>query len=389
MSTFFTQLPSVEKFEALAEAASFHPVPDDWLIVCADVIDSTRAIAQGRYKEVNLLGAAVITAVLNLDRSLELPFFFAGDGSCVLVPPELAAPAARVLPGLRRIARDRFELPLRADLFSVARLRAAGADTRVARFCYTANYHQAMFAGDGLAEAERLLKAAPATEPPADSPEPDLAGLECRWQGIASPRGEIISLLVQAQGETAEVRAGRYRETLAAIERICGTGHAARPTNEKNLRLNVSLGGLEAEAIIHHGHLGALIRKLITIKMAMETRLAGWFRRKRSRALGVDWGRYFDEVVLHTDYRKFDNMLRMVLSCTPDERQALRDWLDAGQAENRLSYGLHVSSQALLTCVVLDRADRHFHFVDGAGGGYAAAATEMKSRTVIQSNSDK
>jgi hypothetical protein len=84
--------------------------------------------------------------------------------------------------------------------------------------------------------------------------------------------------------------------------------------------------------------------------------------------------------MLHTDYRKFDNMLRMVLSCTPSERQALRDWLDAGQADERLNYGLHVSSQALLTCVVLDRADRHFHFLDGAGGGYAAAATEMKSR---------
>jgi len=380
MPTFFTQLPAVERFEALAEASSFHPVPDDWLIVCADVIDSTRAIAQGRYKEVNLLGAAVITAVLNLDRSLELPFFFAGDGSCVLVPPQLAAPAARVLPGLRRIARDRFDLPLRADLFPVADLRAAGADTRVARFCYTATYHQAMFAGDGLAEAERLLKAAPESEPPDDSPEPDLVGLECRWQGIASPRGEIVSLLVQALGATAEVRAARYQEILAAIERISGTNHAARPANNDDLHLNVSLSGLEAEAIIQHGHRRDLIRKLITIKMAMETRLAGWFRRKRSRAFGVDWGRYFDEVVLHTDYRKFDNMLRMVLSCAPRERVALRDWLDASQADGRLSYGLHVSSQALLTCVVLDRADRHFHFVDGAGGGYAAAAAEMKSR---------
>ena len=380
MTSFFTQLPPVERFEDLADPASFHPAPGEWSIVCADVIDSTRAIAQGRYKEVNLLGAAVITAVLNLERSLEMPFFFAGDGSCVLVPPELAASAARVLPGLRRIALDRFDLQMRADLFSVDALRAAGADTRVARFRYTGTYHQAMFSGDGLAEAERRLKAAPASVPPLDSPEPDLAGLECRWQGIASPRGEIVSLLVQARGETAGVRADRYRETLATINQLCGAIETARPTSHDNLNLNLSLRGLDGESRLHHGHLSAWRRKLVTAKMVAETTLGGWFMKGRKKALGVDWGRYFEEVVLHTDYRKFDNMLRMVLSCTPAQRQALREWLDAGQATGRLNYGLHVASQALLTCVVLNRAERHFHFVDGADGGYAAAAKEMKAR---------
>ena len=278
---------------------------------------------------------------------------------------------------------DRFNLQLRADLFSIRELRAAGADTRVARFCYTGTYHQAMFAGEGLAEAERRLKTAPASEPPADSPEPDLTGLECRWQGVPSPRGEIVSLLVQARGDTPDLRARRYEEILATIEFHCGTGANARPTGEDTLHLNLSLRGLEAESRIHHGHLHRWLRRLVTLKMVAETTLAGWFRRHRKKALGVDWGRYFDEVVLHTDYRKFDNLLRMVISCTPTQRQALRDSLDTAHAAGHLFYGLHVASQALLTCVVLDRVQRHFHFVDGADGGYAAAAQEMKQQIKI------
>ncbi len=379
MSTFFTRLPAVDQFEALAEASSFHPVPGEWAIVCGDVIDSTRAIAEGRYKEVNLLGAALITAILNLDRSLDLPFFFAGDGSCVLVPPELAARAARVLPGLRRIAQERFDLPLRADVFPVAALRREGFDTRVARFRYTGTYFQAMFAGEGLTEAERRLKAA-APDIPADAPEPDLAGLECRWRGVPSPRGEVVSLLLQAIRLTPEERAACYRDALDFIRQTCGEGDSVRPTITTNLRLNLSRSGLDAEARARHGKAPGWWRKLITARMVCETALGGWFMKRRRRALGTDWGRYFDDVIRHTDYRKFDNLLRMVIGCTPAQRAALVEWLDAGRAHGRLRYGLHVASQALLTCVVLDRADRHFHFVDGADGGYAAAAKQMKSR---------
>ena len=33
-----------------------------------------------------------------------------------------------------------------------------------------------------------------------------------------------------------------------------------------------------------------------------------------------------------------------------------------------------------MTCLVFDRNGHHLHFVDGADGGYALAATEFKAR---------
>jgi hypothetical protein len=43
-------------------------------------------------------------------------------------------------------------------------------------------------------------------------------------------------------------------------------------------------------------------------------------------------------------------------------------------------YGLHISDRALMTCLVFERNGRQVHFVDGADGGYALAAKEMKQK---------
>ena len=52
----------------------------------ADVVQSTKAIAENRYKAVNMAGAAVIVAVTNALGDREFPFVFGGDGASFAVP---------------------------------------------------------------------------------------------------------------------------------------------------------------------------------------------------------------------------------------------------------------------------------------------------------------
>jgi len=40
--------------------------------------------------------------------------------------------------------------------------------------------------------------------------------------------------------------------------------------------------------------------------------------------------------------------------------------------------------EALITCPILDRQEEHFHFIDGASGGYALAAKNMKGQEKLQ-----
>ena len=49
------------------------------------------------------------------------------------------------------------------------------------------------------------------------------------------------------------------------------------------------------------------------------------------------------------------------------------------ERENR-KRGPHVTDRALVTCVVFEPRGRQIHFIDGADGGYARAASAMKER---------
>ena len=62
---FYASLPIFRDFTQVMDPALFRPLPGDWMVGVADVVQSTKAIAENRYKAVNMAGAAVIVAVTN------------------------------------------------------------------------------------------------------------------------------------------------------------------------------------------------------------------------------------------------------------------------------------------------------------------------------------
>jgi len=83
---FYSQIDAFDDFAEIANIDNYVVAPDDWHVVISDVEGSTRTIAEGRYKEVNMIGAACINAVLNLTTGGEIPYVFGGDGATLLVP---------------------------------------------------------------------------------------------------------------------------------------------------------------------------------------------------------------------------------------------------------------------------------------------------------------
>ena len=202
-SKFYANLPLRTEFGDVGRPESYTPLPDSWHVVMCDVRNSTAAVESGRYKSVNTLGAAVITGMLNAAGDTQIPFVFEGDGAMLCVPPELLDERARRAACARGSWRDKsFALDLRIATLPVARIREAGADILVGRFRVSENYVQAMFAGGGMAFADRYMKD-PATAPlcrvEAGSVQPagNFDGLECRWQDIPSRHGETVSVMVK------------------------------------------------------------------------------------------------------------------------------------------------------------------------------------------------
>ena len=60
--------------------------------------------------------------------------------------------------------------------------------------------------------------------------------------------------------------------------------------------------------------------------------------------------------------------------------QNLQAYLEGQRREGRLVYGMHKSTEALLTCIVFSYNGNHVHFVDGSDGGYAMAACGLKAQ---------
>jgi hypothetical protein len=82
---FYKNLTPFQNFREVTNLNHDQELPADWWVVLTDIVGSTRAIEQNRYKDVNLLGASSIVAVMNNLKGREVPFVFWGDGATILV----------------------------------------------------------------------------------------------------------------------------------------------------------------------------------------------------------------------------------------------------------------------------------------------------------------
>lgn len=376
--TFYARLAPFDDFAASAEARNYVAAPDDWLVVLADIKGSTEAARAGRYKDVNLIGAACITATLNVTRELELPYTFGGDGAAVLIPPAAREVVEAALARTRRLAASDFGFELRVGIVPVAELRRRGQDVLVAKFALSPENHLAMFAGGGLQLADRLVKdeAGYGLEPDADDlGPPDLEGLSCRWEPYRSLHGHMLTLLVR--GLDADAMA-LQRELIEGLGRILGDGGETAPVQRANMRFVWPPRGLDAEAKLTRGRV-ALWRRRAWLRS--ESFLQMLAERLDIRIGPYNAPVYREELRRNSDHRKIADTLHMVLDCTDEQGAAIERYLEGLRAQGRIAYGLHRADGAMMTCLVFSiEQGRHVHFIDGADGGYALAAVQMKDQ---------
>jgi hypothetical protein len=375
-SGFYAGLPVFARFSQLTDPGIYAPLPDDWVLGLSDIVRSTAAIEAGRYKEVNTAAASVIAAVANELGSHDFPFVFGGDGASFALPPSQADPARGALSAVAGWVRDAFGFEMRVALVPVAAVRAHGHDVRVARFAASPDVTYAMFSGGGMAYAERRMKEGAFAIPPAASGIlPELTGLSCRFDEIPAERGTILSLIV-IPGPRADAAAfsALVDEVLTLAENRIEAG---RPVPEGGPNLSTPFAGFRAEAKALAGTYGSGM--LADARLALR-RLASFAILRLGRPVGgFDPARYRHQLVENTDFRKFDDGLRMTLDCTPALADRLAALLADAEKAGTARHGLHRQDAALMTCFVPSptRSD-HIHFVDGATGGYTMAARALK-----------
>jgi hypothetical protein len=373
--SFYASVPMFRGFARLMDPALYVQLPDDWTVGIADVVQSTAAIAAKRYKAVNMAGAAVIASVTNALDHREFPFVFGGDGASFAVPPADLALARQAMASTAAWVRDDLDLVMRVALVPVAEIRKQGFDIRVARFAPSKDVSYAMFSGGGIAWAEAAIKRgefAIAPAPPGTAP--DLSGLSCRFEEFPSERGIILSALVMpAVNADADAFRSVIENVIALVEK---SPDAGRPVTAKGLQFRWPPAGFEMETrAMQRGP--RLFRRSI---LAATTLFSYVILRLGLRVGNFIPEKYIGEVVANSDFRKYDDGLRMILDCTEELAAELERSLAEAAGRGIVRYGLHRQDAAMMTCFTPapSRSD-HVHFIDGARGGYASAATALKA----------
>jgi len=379
---FLATVPKSARFGQVLDPKLYAPLPGDWVIGLSDVAGSTRAIEAGHYKKVNMAGASVIAAVSNLLGNAPYPFVFGGDGASFALPADKAAAARQVLACTAAFVAEVFGLELRVALVPVAAIRAAGLDVRVARFAASPDLDYAMFSGGGLAWAEARMKAGEfAIAPGPPGCRPDLSGLSCRFEAMPSRRGVMLSLIARPVEATQdETSAAAYRAAVEEVIRLIeASPEMARPVPDGGPPVTWPPTGLSLEVQV--GRSRGVMARLRWLMLFGHTLASCLILRLRIPVGSFRPGRYLAQLVANSDYRKYDDGLRMTIDCSPALADVIEARLASAAAQGIVVYGLHRQDAALMTCLTPSVYESdHIHFLDGAAGGYSAAAAAMKAR---------
>lgn len=374
---FYDELPIFSDFREVTEEQPFRPLPADWKVIVVDIQGSTQAIEAGRYKDVNIIGAAAIAAAQNAMAQREFPFVFGGDGATLAVPPSSFAQVAEALDGVRAMARTKFQMALRVGAVEAAELYADGAKIEVAKFELFAGKTIASFRGGGASAAEHKIKGDYARYALAEGRDPrcDLTGLSCRWKPIPSQRGVILSILISARAERDPKPT--YDRIITRLNAVFdGDLFSANPVHLSTMEYQSVWANLKSESRYHRSVFSSeflsraygIIASVLILKWKLP--IATFDAKKYAESLGG-----------HSDFRKFDDILRMVVDCSAGQAAAIRAFLEELRAKGEICFGVHESKTALMTCFVNSVDDgKHVHFIDGGNGGYAMAAKQLKAQ---------
>jgi hypothetical protein len=374
--SFYSDLPgrSMPISELIGKPGLMTDVPASWHVVITDIRGSTQAVSEGRHEQVNLIATGSIVTVLNIafNSGIRIPFFFGGDGATFMVPGIMINQIMESLAGYQEHVMNKYRLYLRTGSIPVAGVYRSGHHIKLARYCNSEHFVIPVVTGFGLAYAEHQIKSRH------DGPEykhvnpgePDLNGMQCRWDKIAAPEKntEIVTLLVSCKDLPAQ--AVSFAAILSKIEELYGPFTKRQPISVAELKLKSTFKRLRTEKnqsssktngkLFFHTWLDALYCRL-------------YFRTRSGQA-------YLQRIVEMSDTLVIDGRINTVISGTASQREELLQFLDGLEHNGTIVYGLHISSASVMSCYVRNAEYGHIHFVDGAEGGYTQAAVILKRK---------
>jgi hypothetical protein len=368
---FYHDLNSYSELEILTDHELHQELPNDWSIIITDVENSTKAVEAGRYRDINTIGAATVSCGQSVMETLNFPYVFGGDGATLVLPNEYIDKIVIELKKLQNTSLLNFDLKLRVGVVPYQDILKDEKKIKISKMRINENQNIAAFSGGGIAYADHLIKNNREYQVQSDSNSPpSLESLSCRWNPIKSKHGKVLSILVYSP----EMK--DYTQFIQELTKIFnGDLNNGRPFN-RNASYKSTIRNIIDELRFHGSFFeSAFIKRLKEIFISMIFFTFNNFPK-------IDFvTNYKNKLEYHTDFKKFDDMLRLVLDCTKEQDHQIHDLLETMYQNKQIYYGTHSSDHSLMTCLVQSMSDGdHIHFMDGGDGGFTIAAKQLKEQ---------
>ncbi|MDJ0737039.1 MAG: DUF3095 family protein [Nostocaceae cyanobacterium] len=379
---FYENLPPLKHFSEFTNCSHYFDLPEDWYVVITDIVNSTKAIEKGKYKDVNMASVLSLVAVRNINPHIDLPFVFGGDGITLLIPRQMLADVLSVLSDNRNFVKNTFSLLLRVGFISVREIYQSSYELKVAKYQVSPTYSQVMIIGNGIDYAEFLVKSPQHSgnylipEDYQSRKSADYSGFSCPFKDVNSHREEIISVIIRVRNNDFKTQNILYQQIIEQIEFIFGSLQECHPLAVKQIKF-ININSDRAKALSKvlfirqtgiYKQMKILMLKLALIFQPIYLKILHYLFQVKN------------QIIVATDYKKFDGTLKMTLSCYPEQRKKFQAYLQKLKQENKIYFGLHTSNRVLITCLL---GSHEVHLVDCADGGYALAAKQLKKQLAI------
>lgn len=380
-------LPVIRDFAAEAsDPRHYARLGDGWSLAVADVTGSTRLAGQGRHRDVNFVAAGVVAVLSDAVRLEGEPAAcqFGGDGAIAAVPPGREDAAGAALSALAHWSAEVMDVPLRVGLVPVRALLDRGLEVLAALQDVGNGNSFGLFLGAGVVAADAWVKEdARWRLPPRPGPLPGLEAVSCRWNPVPPRRGTVLCVIVDAvdPGAAGLLELARVQRAIEAIVPTAGAaplgggeGLEARwPPAWRSLWMEAR-GDRDGDAAGPAARAGRVVKALAGSGLLALLLRMGWTLR------GFDPEIYRSRMAERTDFRKSAGGPRLVLDVTEAEADAIEELLARAAGAGSIRYGTARADATTVTCLVGDvMADRHVHFVDGAGLGFWRASVMLKA----------
>ncbi|MDA9121375.1 DUF3095 family protein [Flavobacteriales bacterium] len=359
----------ISDIDNLADISRYQKINDNEILILADIENSTEAVANGAYKNINISTTQCIAALRKTCKSV-CKIQHGGDGFVLVTPIDNLIKIAGVMISMRQQILEDFSLNMRCAIWNSSELDNLGVNLHYSSFTFDGGNPQWQFHSNNLGKLERLMRDGVNSVYKRSAKEnPDLSGFRCDFVPISKEGGWFGCFIIDfSQTEMTE----RFISIRKISELIGSISH-----NETICPIDVQ----------------DLIWQTDRVELAKLTERTAHYRYRLNfdfifrffNRFGLHWNERWGSLLfnklhklpLSLDFIKYDGQLKFIV-CVPDDRKS-----DFSQELNTLSnyhhftVGSHWSSRAVITCSV-DSKDGNLHFIDGEDGGFTLASKQLK-----------